>query len=131
MDRQGGDPLRIKEEVAAAVVEKLREEIAGSGSRKGKRRIENLAAHNLYLQGRYHLSQRTDEGLRGAVEFFNKAITQDSQYAEAYSGLADAYGLLAHYGVLTPAEVWTKAASNATQAVLLTTSRRRILPWRM
>src|SRR5205814_3410388 len=38
--------------------------------------------------------------------------------ADAYSGLADAYGLLGHYGVVTPAEVWTKAASNAAWAVL-------------
>ena len=33
-------------------------------------------------------------------------------------GLADAYELLGHYGALAPAEVWTKAASNAAWAVL-------------
>jgi serine/threonine-protein kinase len=43
---------------------------------------------------------------------------EDAQYAQAYSGLADAYGLLGHYGALSPAEVWTKAASNAAWAVL-------------
>jgi tetratricopeptide (TPR) repeat protein len=80
--------------------------------------VENLAAYNLYVQGRYHLNQRTEEGLRKSVEFFEKAIVENAQYAEAYSGLADAYGLLGHYGVLSPAEVWTKAASNAAWAVL-------------
>ena len=74
---------------------------------------ENLAAQNLYLQGRYHLNQRTDEGLRKALDFFERALAEDAQYALAHSGLADAYGLLAHYGVLGPAEVWTKAASRA------------------
>jgi serine/threonine-protein kinase len=64
------------------------------------------------------LNQRTEEGLRKAVEFFEKATVEDGQYAQAYSGLADAYGLLGHYGVLAPAEVWTKAASNAAWAVL-------------
>ena len=34
-----------------------------------------------------------------AVDFFEKAIVEDAQYALAHSGLADAYGLLAHYGV--------------------------------
>ena len=80
---------------------------------------ENLAAHNLYLQGRYHLNQRTEEGLRKALDFFEKALVEDAQYALAHSGLADAYGLLAHYGVFGPAEVWTKAASSAATAVML------------
>jgi serine/threonine-protein kinase len=64
------------------------------------------------------VNQRTEEGLRKAVEFFEKAIVENAQYAQAYSGLSDAYGLLGHYGVLAPAEVWTKAASNAAWAVL-------------
>jgi len=70
------------------------------------------------VQGRYHVNQRTEEGLRKAVDFFEKAIVENAQYAQAYSGLADAYGLLGHYGALAPAEVWTKAASNAAWAVL-------------
>src|SRR6185369_11060657 len=71
-----------------------------------------------YAQGRYHLNQRTEEGLRRAVDFFDRAIVEDAQYAQAYSGLAVAYSLLGHYAVLAPAEVWTKAASNAAWAVL-------------
>jgi serine/threonine-protein kinase len=65
------------------------------------------------------MDQRTEEGLRKAVEFFEKALVEDSNYALAHSGLANAYGLLAHYGVLSPKEVWTKAASSAAAAVLL------------
>ena len=75
---------------------------------------QNLAAHNLYLQGRYHLNQRTEEGLQKAVEFFEKAIVEDAHYALAHSGLSDAYALLTHYGVLAPVDVWTKAASIST-----------------
>jgi serine/threonine-protein kinase len=65
------------------------------------------------------LNQRTEEGLGRAVEFFDRAIAEDPEYAPSYSGLADANGLLAHYGVLAPAEICTKAASNAAWAVLL------------
>ena len=72
------------------------------GARRRARPNENLAAHNLYLQGRYHLNQRTEEGLRKALDFFEKALVEDAQYALAHSGLADAYGLLAHYGVFGP-----------------------------
>ena len=89
---------------------------SGAASRKPN---ENLAAHNLYLQGRYHLNQRTEEGLRKALDFFEKSLVEDAEYAAAHAGLSDAYGLLAHYGVFGPAEVWTKAAASATAAVML------------
>ena len=120
IDRDLADVLRVQEEVAARILQKLQAEFAVSGgSRAAKRPTENLAAHNLYLQGRYHLNQRTEQGLLKAVEFFDRAIAEDPHHAPSYSGLADAHGLLAHYGVLAPAEICTKAASNAAWAVLL------------
>ena len=119
IDRKLENIFALQEEVARAVAEELRLQLAGGQSARGSGRpTENLAAYNLYLQGRYHLNQRTEEGLRKAVEFFDKAIVEDAQYAHAYSGLADAYSLLGHYGVLAPADVWTRTASNAAWAVL-------------
>ncbi len=110
----------IQSEVARTVTEKLRTEMAGLNSVQRSRRVtENLAAYNLYLQGRYHSAQRTERGLRKAVELFEKAIAEDPQYSTAYSGLADAYTLLAHYGTVSGAEVWTKSSSNAAWAVML------------
>ncbi len=114
------DSLDTQDAIATAIIEKLQPDRLKHGeTRWGPRPIENLAAHNLYLQGRYHLNQRTEEGLVKAVEFFEKAIVEDPQYAAAHSGLSDAYGLLAHYGALGPADVWTKAASSAAAAVML------------
>jgi TolB-like protein/Flp pilus assembly protein TadD len=120
IDRKLDDTFAVQEEVARAVAEQVRTQTAqGMAHVKGAGRpTENLAAYNLYVQGRYHLNQRTEEGLRKAVELFEKSTVEDAQYAQPYSGLADAYSLLGHYGVLPPAEVWTKAASNAAWAVL-------------
>src|SRR5262249_10327079 len=119
LDRKLDDIFAVQEDVARTGADIFKSELsAGAHARGGRRPTENLAAYNLYVQGRYHLNQRTEEGLRMAVEFFEKALVEDTQYAQAYSGLADAYSLLGHYGVLTPAEVWTKAASNAAWAVL-------------
>jgi TolB-like protein/Tfp pilus assembly protein PilF len=112
------DPLAAQENVARTIVARLQHEVAGGGGHR-RRSTENLAAHNLYLQGRYQLNQRTEEALRKAVDFFEKAIVEDGQYALAYSGLSDAYGLLGHYGVFGPADVWTKTASSAASAVML------------
>jgi serine/threonine-protein kinase len=120
IDGKIDDALAIQAEAARNVVQTVREQLMGGLTRKGsKRSTENLAALNMYLLGRYHLDQRTEQGLRKALEFFDKAIVEDPQFAEAYAGLSDAYGLLGHYGAIAPANVWTKAASNATQAVLL------------
>jgi serine/threonine-protein kinase len=119
IDRTLKNIFAVQEEAARLVVEQLKREfIGGTPPRPIRPAAENLAAYNLYVQGRYHVNQRTEEGLRRAVEFFEKAIVENAQYAQAYAGLSDAYGLLGHYGVLAPAEVWTKAASNAAWAVL-------------
>ena len=121
IDRPTENEFIVQEEVASRVSEVLR---AGAGEldahATGMATItDNVAAQNLYLQGRYHLEQRTERGLQRALEFFCRAIDEDPRMAAAYAGLSDAYNLLAHYGVLAPAEVWTKAASSAARAVLL------------
>jgi serine/threonine-protein kinase len=114
------DTLQAHDTIAATILERLQPERIQRGEVAWEHKpIENLGAHNLYLQGRYHLNQRTEEGLLKAVEFFDKAIVEDPQYAEAHSGLSDAYSLLAHYGVRGPGDVWAKAASSAATAVLL------------
>ena len=120
VDASIDDVLAAQERVATAIYNKLEPELRDKrlGSRiRGS--SENLAAHNLYLQGRYHLNQRTDDGLRKALDFFEKALVEDAESALAHAGLADAYGLLAHYGVFGPAEAWTRAASSAATAVML------------
>jgi TolB-like protein/Flp pilus assembly protein TadD len=118
-DADGADSVAAQEAIAKLVADKVAPEVESDGGPGARRQSDNLAARNLYLQGRYHLSQRTEESLFKAVEFFEKAIVEDTQFSLAHSGLSDAYGLLAHYGVLGPADVWAKAASSAATAVML------------
>lgn len=120
IDISTADPIAGQELVAGQIAAKLAPEVFdAAGPAMSGRQSDNLAARNLYLQGRYHLNQRTEESLHKAVDFFEKAIVEDTQFSLAHSGLADAYGLLAHYGVLGPADVWAKAASNSASAVML------------
>ena len=119
VDRDLQDPIAAQEAIARAIVQKLEPELVGGEPPERHRSSENLAARNLYLQGRYHLNQRTEEGLQKAVEFFEKALVEDPQFSLAHSGLADTWGLLAHYGVLGPGDVWSRAASSAASAVML------------
>ena len=76
-------PIRLagQEAIAQAVVDKLAPEVyRGPARRQHAGNRDNLAARNLYLQGRYHLNQRTEEGLHKAVDFFEKAIVEDAQF---------------------------------------------------
>ena len=114
------DTSSLQDEIAKLISDKLREGFSEHGwKRREEQNRKNLAAENLYLQGRYQLEQRTEESLSLAVGLFRKAIAEDSQFAKAHAGLADAYELLGHYGVLAPVEVWTKAPASAGLAVLL------------
>ena len=114
-DRKAENIFAVQQEIAGEIVGHLRTVVEGTRTR---RLPGNLAAHSLYTQGRYHLNQRTEDGLRKALEFFEKAVAEDAQYALAYSGLSDAYALLGHYGLMALTDVCTKAASHATWAVL-------------
>jgi serine/threonine protein kinase/Flp pilus assembly protein TadD len=61
-----------------------------------KRPTENMEAYNLYLQGRWYLDKR-EVGFSKAIEYFEKAIQKDQDFALAYVGLADSYFLAGFY----------------------------------
>ena len=59
---------------------------------------EDLGAYRLHAEGRDALDQRTEEGMRRAIDYFRRATRQDGSYALAWVGLADALTLLYDYG---------------------------------
>ena len=77
----------------------------------------DVEAYNLYLQGRFFWNKRTEEGLKKAIECFNKAIENDQNYALAYSGLADSYNLLGTFGFFPSDEAFHKAKEAALKAI--------------
>lgn len=52
---------------------------------------KNFEAYNNYLLGRYLWDRRDSISLQKSEEYFKKAIEIDSNYAQAYAGLADTY----------------------------------------
>lgn len=119
LDRKDENLIRIQEDVAHAVVEQFQSEQPAVFRKPTRRALESVTAYNLTLRGRHHLDRRTEASLFRAVELFESALEEDADYAAAHAGLADAYGLLTHYGVIPPVEAWTKAAAYAASAVLL------------
>ncbi|HET6893371.1 MAG TPA: winged helix-turn-helix domain-containing protein [Pyrinomonadaceae bacterium] len=83
-----------------------------------KRDTESTEAYQLYLLGRYHWSRfYTAESARKAIEYFNKAIDRDANYALPYAGLANAYILLGQCGTMPAQEAYPKARDMALRAL--------------
>ncbi len=82
-----------------------------------KHYTENTEAYQLYLKGRFCWNKRTREAYKKAIEFFNQAIEKDSNYALAYSGLADCYALGDY--PLPPKEKYPLARQAALKALEL------------
>ncbi len=59
------------------------------------RYTENSKAYEAYLEGRYHWSQYTRDGIETAIGHFRRAIELDPNYALAYAGIVDCYLRLA------------------------------------
>jgi tetratricopeptide (TPR) repeat protein len=80
------------------------------------------AARELYLKGRFYLEKRTSESLTQAVDDYTQAIVLDSNYAEAYAGLAECYDLMPEYIGMPEAEAMPRAIAAARKAILLNES---------
>ncbi len=78
---------------------------------------ENLDALKLYWQGRFYWNRRTPEWIRKGIECFEAAIRLDPNFAQAYAGLADSYGIVASGFPLQ--ERLTKAKAAAQRALEL------------
>jgi DNA-binding winged helix-turn-helix (wHTH) protein/Tfp pilus assembly protein PilF len=80
---------------------------------------ENADAYRAYLQGRHDWNQRSEEGLKRAIENFQRAVYIDPRFAAAYSGLADSYAALGYLSYVAPGDAFPAARQHATKALEL------------
>jgi serine/threonine protein kinase/tetratricopeptide (TPR) repeat protein len=84
----------IQGEIAGEIATALQAELSeGEQQRIAGAPTQNLEAYRLYVKGRSQLDSRSEDGIRRAVDYFQQALEEDSSYALAWSGLADAQGL--------------------------------------
>ncbi len=117
------DVVAIQEEIAHAIVDTLKLALnprrePALAPKRAARRI-NVECYNLCLQARFHARSRTAGGLRLSLDCYAKAIATDPESASAHAGLADAYSLLADYGIVHPREAMPRAEAAAMCALEL------------
>ena len=113
------DIFKIQDAISEQVAQALRLELTrAERTLLSRHDTESSEAHQFYMMGRYHWSRSSPEGWVKAVEYFNRAVEQDPNYALAYTGLADAYVSLA-FDVLPQTEAVLKAKESALKALEL------------
>jgi adenylate cyclase len=91
-DRDLTDVLKLQSDVARAVAEEIRIQVtAEERARLASARSVNPQAHEAYLLGRYHASRANEQGWKRAIDYFERAIQLDPDYAAAYAALSDAW----------------------------------------
>jgi TolB-like protein len=99
-DRRLADIFQVQDEIAAAIVSKLRIELAPQDQQmavRDKAPTQNVQAYELYLQGRAVWKRRGEDNLLRAIDLYQKALGLDPGFARAHAALASAYVVLPGY----------------------------------
>ncbi len=90
-DEALSDLFAIEDSISRRVAEALALELSGAQrSSLTRRHTGNPEAYDLYLRGRFLLSRRTGQALRGAADLFARACELDPSFALAFAGIAEA-----------------------------------------
>jgi TolB-like protein len=102
-ERHAADVFQVQDELARNIAGALNATLAASDTGThaqglAPRGTTNLAAYDLFLQGRYFFSSGGPASLRRAASLFQQAIAKDPAFARAHAELAMCYVLLSRYG---------------------------------
>jgi TolB-like protein/tetratricopeptide (TPR) repeat protein len=92
-DRSFRDVVELQSDVAQAIARRINVGLGqGSTARQQAMQVD-WEAYSAYLKGRHLLlDNKTDATVEVALQYFQRAIELDPNFALAYAGLADAYG---------------------------------------
>jgi tetratricopeptide (TPR) repeat protein len=115
--RRTGNPVVARPAGETTGEHGVARDAARDTSSPAPRPTEDEEAYQLYVAGRYFSTRRTAEGLRQAVERFERAVAQDPNFALAHAELADCYALMNWYVEPPPDDAWERAREAAQRAV--------------
>jgi TolB-like protein/DNA-binding winged helix-turn-helix (wHTH) protein len=118
------DVLALQAEVAAAIAGEVRATLtAPDRARLARNRPVDPEAYDLYLRGRYFFNQRFQGDavptISKSVDYLEKAIARDPQFALAHAALGEAYGPFSHWAPIAPAEAVARSNRASARALEL------------
>ena len=119
-DRQLADVLNVEPEISQEIAKKMKAQLTNAEQQqlaKGKK--VNPEAYKMLIKGRFFQSKPEGENWKTALEYYDKALGIDPNYAEAYVDIANTYIYLAANSFLDPKEAMPKARAAANKALEL------------
>jgi adenylate cyclase len=117
-DKQLDDIFDIQTEIAEGIANELQVQLGGPQKKLlEKRPTVDTDAYILYLKGRHYWNERSVEGVRQAIVYFEKSIEKDPRFALGYSGLADCYQVMARNRLAEFGPNYEKAREYVTMAL--------------
>ncbi len=112
-DRDMTDVFAIQDEIGQAISEALQVRLAP------RTRVLDIEAWQHWLKGVHHRGRNTPDNVAKAKEHFEQALAIDPNYAQAYSGLALTYYVLAVMGAAPASELKPLAILAAEKALAI------------
>jgi TolB-like protein/DNA-binding winged helix-turn-helix (wHTH) protein/tetratricopeptide (TPR) repeat protein len=117
-DREPARLLDLQRELSGAIADKISVRLSAERlAVLGRRQTHNPEAYDLYLRGRDFANQRTPPTTAMALEYFERAVALDPDYALAWSALAMAHAASPMNSDAAPGAVWPRARAAAIEAV--------------
>lgn len=123
-DRDLTDIFQVQDEISVIISNRLRENLtlAQKATPLVKAPITNVHAYTLYLKGLHFWNKVTPADARTAIECFEKALTIEPQYAQAWAMVAAAYSYLGSTGQASPHKAFKIVHEYADKALALNSS---------
>jgi TolB-like protein len=116
-ERKLGNILAFHDEVARDVARRIQIQLTPQKQATlSAARSVNPDAYESYLKGLYFSNKFTNPDFHKSIEYYEKAIEKDADYAPAYAGLATSYLNLVEFGE-PPTEFYPKSEAAARKAI--------------
>jgi serine/threonine-protein kinase len=114
-DRELAGVFALQDEITRSIVDALKIKLAISLPAHEQR---NTEVYDLYLQGLYFSNKGSEEDLRRALSFFQRAVEKDPTFARAWTGIAKVWYFLADVYV-KPLDAYPASKQAALKAIAL------------
>ena len=113
-DRQIQDIFALQDEISLLIADQIRENFGHLDIQDHliQASTRSVSAYEHFLKGRYHQLQWTAASLKQAIVQYDAAIAKDPEFARAYYGNLQCYGLLVIWGFIPAEEGMGKAIDN-------------------